>query len=167
MKFKEYWREILIAAGIYLLLSFAIDLWGEMIFGVPTEETLMSPLAMVIGLLALIIPVFSAVVSAYFIKKKSKSMKDAMLYSAFGLVIASLVMVLISIAMIFMTSEQQLEQELIQLKDLGLGMFEDISLEEFKAFSISMTAFSALFMIVFNFGFGLAGGFIGGIIAKS
>ncbi len=155
-KLKKYWKELVLAA-------IAVIVIGQLFDFLPLDTSgnaIFSPAIMLVGIVALFVPAFVGIAAGYFVAKKSTGKAPFLVPAAAG-AIAAIVLILFSLASLSLMTEDQWQQELDKLKETGFGVFNDFSIQEFKAFTMSALCFGLVFLAAINFAFGMIGGFVG------
>ncbi|MBI4044999.1 MAG: hypothetical protein HY392_04795 [Candidatus Diapherotrites archaeon] len=130
-----------------------------------SPELVFSPLVFVAGLLVLFFPFFASIAGGFFIAKKTREMKPALLVPATAAFLAGLVIVGLGLLQVVLYSDEQLGLELVKASELGLGFFSDMTVDEFRGFLLTSTLFGAVFVALLNFGLGITGGLVGRQVA--
>lgn len=89
-----------------------------------------------------------------------------MLVPAIATALAGFILISFSVIQISVASEEEIQKEIAKIEELEIGLFEDMTTEEFKSFLIGSSIFGLIFILPFNFGLGLAGGFVGKTIGS-
>jgi hypothetical protein len=157
--FKKYWKEITLAFLINLILSYLIQL-------VPAYE--LNTTTMALAILAILTPLIAAIPAGYLIGKKTKKLKPTLLYPAIGVTIAVIVSLLITSYSVMTMTDAQWQENIDEVEslDLDLGLFQNMTASEFKAFTINALFLGFIVAIMMNFAFGLIGGYMGRWVSK-
>lgn len=159
---KEFLRQGVLVFVLIFVFTFVAELFEPQDI---SPELIFSPLVFVAGLLVLFFPFFASIAGGFFVAKKTREMKPALLVPAVAAFLAGLVLVGIGLLQVIIYSDEQLEVELVKAKEFGLGAFGDMSVDEFRGFLLTSTLFGAVFVGLLNFGLGIAGGLAGRQIA--
>ncbi|MBU1120502.1 MAG: hypothetical protein ABIE23_03290 [archaeon] len=159
---KDYWKEILIVIVLTVVLMMGMELIPEPEL---TKEMIFSPMLMLFGMIVLFLPLIPAIIGGYLITRKTIEFKEILFAPAIGLLIAGIIIVGFSSIQLLMLDDAGWEKEFDKVNELGLGLFEDMTLQEFKNISITSTLSGTIFIALFYFAIGLLGGFIGRAIA--
>lgn len=155
----QYKKELAIA----FILLIAVMLLAELIPGPKTAE--LTPELMALSFILLLLPFFAAIPPGYLIAKKTKETNPVIFVPAIGVALATLLMVGIGFAQISIAPDSEIQKEMDKAAELGIDMFADMSVQDFRAFTLSSLVLGAFFMVVMNFALGLFGGFTGKAIA--
>lgn len=160
--FKENMKEFLLSIFLVGIILFLVDFSGDFFARPITEELIFSEWIIIIGLLVMVVPaLIGTMPSGYLLAKKGKTLKEIMLVPGIGAGIAAFLYLLTAAVYLIIQPDAYWQEQFNQVALLGVDYFSNFTLEEFKAITISSTFIGALFMGVFNFALGAAGGFIG------
>ncbi len=164
--FREFWKELLLAAILTALLFFAGDLLGELMIPASGEITLSTGL-MAFSLIILVLPaLLGSVPSGFFIAKKTKDIKAVLFVPAMGAAIGGLLLMVLSTGSLMLMTDAAWQSQMAEATKYGGELFAKMSLEEYKGLITFSLAFSAVFLALLNFAIGLAGGLAGSKLAK-
>lgn len=164
--FKEFWKELLLAAILTALLFLAGDLLGELLISVGDEVTLSAGL-MVFSILILVLPALvGSALSGFFIAKKTKDVKTVLFVPAIGAAIGGLLLMAISTGSLLLMTDAAWQSQMAEAAKYGGELFAKMTLEEYKALITFSLAFGAVFLALINFAIGLVGGLAGSKLAK-
>ena len=160
MKMLMKYKKELAAAFILLLAAMFLT---ELI---PDPRTIeLTPELMALSFALLLLPLFAAIPSGYLIAKKTKELNPAIFVPALGIALATLVMLGIGFAQISIAPDSEIQKEMDKATEMGVNMFDEMSVQDFRAFTLSSLMLGAVFMAVMNFALGLFGGFTGRTLA--
>ncbi len=158
---KKYWKELGLAVIITGIVLWLVDVLGDLFFAEP-ETLSVSTEIMLFGLIALFLPaLIGSIPSGYLIAKKTQEIKSIVFVPALGAALAGIILILFSAVSMLLLSDADWQNQLNEVKEFG-EIFGEMTLEEFRYFTLFSVVFGGLFIAVFNFGIGLAGGFAGG-----
>ena len=164
--FKEFWKELLLAAVLTAVLFTAMDLLGG--FFVPeTGEVTLSAGLMAFSLIALVLPALvGCIPSGYLIAKKTKDIKAAIFAPALGAAIGGLALMALSAGSLLLMTDAAWQEQMAEVAEYGVEFFANMSLAEYKSMIAFSVVIGAVFLAILNFAIGLAGGFVGSKLAK-
>ncbi|MBN1940560.1 MAG: hypothetical protein JW772_00090 [Candidatus Diapherotrites archaeon] len=164
--FREFWKELILAAVLTLVLFTAMDFLGELFVPANGEVTLSAGL-MAFSFIALFLPAFiGCLPSGYLIAKKTNEVKEIIFVPAVGAAIGVLALMLLSAGSLLLLSDAAWQEQMNEVIAQGGDFFATLSLEEYKSIIIFSVGFGAFFLAVINFAIGLAGGFVGSKTVK-
>jgi len=162
---RQYLRELVLAVVLVLGISIALDVFGDVLVAGQGKIEITAGL-MAFGLVAIVLPALAgAVPSGFLLARKQAGLKQALLVPAFGAAIAMILLMAFSAVSLLSMTDAAWQLQIAQMDEMGLGFFSSMPLQEFKAMILASVAFGALFMAIFNFGLGLAGGYAGRAVA--
>ncbi len=165
--FKKFWKEILLAAVLTMVLFTAMDFVGNIFVPETPEDLTLSGGIMLFSIIALFLPpLVGCIPSGYLIAKKTKDIKDIIFLPALGAAIGGLVLMLFSTGALLLMTDAAWQTQMDELADYGVEFFATMSLADYKSMVIASVIFSSIFIAVLNFAIGLAGGFVGSKLVK-
>lgn len=160
---KNYWKEILLVIVITVVLMELVGLFPE---PEVTKEIIFSPAIMLFGIAVIIVPpLIASIIGGYLIARKTTEFKETMFAPAIGLLIAGILIMGFSLGQLLLLDDAGWQKEFNKVDELGLGFFEDMTLQEFKDLTIASSISGTVFIVIFYFALGLLGGFIGRVTA--
>ena len=164
--FKKFWKEILLAVILTMVLFTAMDFVGSF-FTPEGEDLTLSAGLMAFSIIALFLPALvGCIPSGYLIAKKTKDIKAIIFIPALGAAIGGLVLMLFSAGALLLMTDAGWQAQMDELADYGVEFFATMSLADYKSIVITSVIFGAIFVAVLNFAIGLAGGFVGSKLVK-
>lgn len=166
--FREFWKELLLAAILTALLFFAGDLVGELLIPVPASgEISLSTGLMVFSTAILILPaLIGSALSGFFVAKKTKDIKAVLFVPAIGAAIGGLVLMILSAGSLLLMPDAAWATQMAEASKYGGEFFAKMSLEEYKALITFSVGFGAVFLALVNFAIGLVGGLVGSKLSR-
>lgn len=163
--FKQNSKELLLAIILVAVLFFAADVLGDFVAD-PTGEALISLEIMLLAMAILILPsLLGTIPTGFLIGKKTQDVKTAIFISGLGAAIAGIVIMLLALVEMMLMPDALWQEQFAQLSELGVDFFGSMTIADFKAFTMFSVGLASVFLAVFNFAIGLAGGYIGRAIA--
>jgi len=160
---RKYRKEILIVAALAILLNILMEFVP---FATPaTKADLYSPMLMVIAVIALMLPGIAAIPGGYLIAKKTKEQNPAIIGPALGAALAGVLIIVWGIGGIMLASDAEIQAEMDKTKIIGVDFFDEMSVSEFRSFTLTSSIIGLVFLIIINSALGAAGGYIGRAIA--
>lgn len=153
MIIKKFWKEMLLVIVLIFVLSYLFELLPP-----PAKEEIFSPQVMLIGLIVLLLPFFASLSAGFLVSKKSKQLKDSMLVPAIAASIAAILIISFSTITLFTLSDKDWQEQFEKVKEY---IPFNMTLEQFKSMTISSSFIGLIFLVIFNFGLGAAGGIVG------
>jgi len=163
--FKEFWRELLLAAVLTAALFTAMDLLGEF-FVTATGGVELSAGLMLFSIAVIVCPALvGCIPSGYLIARKKGDIKAILFVPALGAAIGGLVLMALSAGALLLMTDATWQEQMNELAEYGVEFFANMSLAEYKSMIFFSVIFGAVFLAVLNFAIGLAGGFVGSRLA--
>lgn len=159
---KEFWQQGVLVFVMIFVFTFIAEVFEPKNI---SPDMIFSPPVFIVGLLVLFFPFFASIAGGFFVAKKTREIKPALLVPAVAAFLAGLVLVGLGLLQVILYSDEQLKAELVKAQEFGLGVFGDMTVDEFRGFLLTSTLFGAVFVGLINFGLGLAGGLVGRKIA--
>ena len=164
--FKEFWKELLLAAVLTAVLFTAADLLGNL-FVPETGEVTLSAGLLAFSLIVLVLPALvGCIPSGYLIAKKTRDVKAVLFVPALGAAIGGLALMALSTGSLLLITDVAWQAQKAEVAKYGVEFFANMSLAEYKSMIIFSVVFGAVFLAILNFAIGLAGGFAGSKLAK-
>ncbi len=157
MMFKKFWKELLLV----LLLTTALTLAVDFIPIDTTVENVFSTPILAIGIGIMLLPIIPAAIGGYLISKKSYHKTHSLLIPGIGTALAAILLFGIAFMQISYLTEAGWQSEYQKVKELDVGFFKDMSLTEFKEFTLNSVMLGVPFLALINLGLGVLGGLIG------
>ncbi len=160
MMLKKFWKELVFVILFTILLMTLSDY-------IPinsSKEAIFSTQTYVIGIIVLILPIIPATIAGYLISKQSYHKTHSLLIPGFGTAIGMIILLTISFGQLYFLTDTQWQTEYQKVDELGINLFDNMSLNEFKDFTINSVLIAIPFITLLNFGFGVVGGLIGNYV---
>lgn len=160
---KEFWKEILFVAVTVIVFSVIADYLPVSV----TQENLYSPELMLFGIFILLFPFFPAALAGYWVRKRAgkDGMRSAMIVPAFGALLGGVLLTLFSLAQLMLLDDASLLAQIQEVQSIGVNIFEGMNAADIKSFLVTTTAIGIVFIALINGALGLAGGFVGSLVA--
>ena len=166
--FKEFKKELLLAAVFTAVLFWLSDFLGDFMAGPEPDGITISAGLMMVALLMLVLPAFIGTVpSGFLVGKKTRDVKATIFVPAVGAAIGVIVIMALSAATLIFAPDAVLESRMAEATGYGLDFFAGMAVQEYRALLMVSLAFGAVFLALINFAVGLAGGFAGRMLSKA
>ena len=164
--FKEFWKELLLAAVLTAVLFTAMDLLGTFFVSGTGDITLSADLMLFSIIVLILPPLVGCIPSGYLIAKKTKDIKAVIFVPALGAAIGGLALMAFSTGSILLMTDAAWQAQMKELAGYGVEFFATMSLADYKSMVVFSVIFGAVFLAILNFAIGLAGGFVGSKLVK-
>ncbi len=154
---------------ITAILGFLVDVIPDLFISQELiQQGIFSPTVMVIGFIAMIalflVPVVGGALGGFLISKKSNELLPTLVLPAVGTAIAGIIMIGIPAIFLLALDDSGWQGQLDEIGEaLGedMAIFKDMTVDEFKSFTMLSLGLGMVFTAIMNFAFGLIGGFLG------
>lgn len=152
----HYWKEMLLVL-ILTCLGYGLEAVPSIMQG----ELVLSSMLAFLSVMMMIVPILAAIPAGFLIGRKTEEFKPAAIYPGMGAALAAVIMLSFSLATMIGMSDAMWQMHFSSVKDVGVGLLGEMSLEEYKMFTITATTIGLFILSALNFALGLLGGFIG------
>jgi hypothetical protein len=166
MMLKRFYKELLLAAGFTAGLFWFSDFVGKMTISLEGGLNI-TPELFVFSLAMLVLPsLLGTIPSGYLIGKQEKGVLPSLFVPALGAVLGVAAVVALNSLPLLFAPDAVLQEEMAKMATRGIGMFAEMSVQEYRSLLAVSLALGTGIIALINFAIGMAGGFLGRILGK-